>query len=160
MAGSLSSSNLLPGTHLPLPPSLKSKNAINSGKPRIFPLSAHAKSTCPSPPASVSSSSTLYGVLGIPSTATCDEIKKAYRNLALVCHPDVVSMDQKDSSAAEFKKIHAAYTTLSDPSKRESYDRDLIFRSIRRLDLPATMVASSTCSGYRCRRNWENDQCW
>ncbi|GMH02983.1 hypothetical protein Nepgr_004822 [Nepenthes gracilis] len=153
------SSNPFLGTPLPLTRSPKSRNAINSGEPRTLSLRAFAKSTIhPSPPApSMDSASTLYGVLGIPATATSQEIKKAYRTLARVFHPDVVAMNRKDSCAAEFIKIHAAYTTLSDPDKRANYDRDLIFRS-------PTMVGSSRpvsrSSGYPCRRNWETDQCW
>ncbi|XP_062102578.1 chaperone protein dnaJ 11, chloroplastic [Humulus lupulus] len=94
----------------------------------------------------------LYQILGIPTAATCQEIKAAYRKLARVCHPDVATIDRKDSSADEFMKIHAAYSTLSDPTKRADYDR----RFLRRQS-PLTMA--SGFNGYS-RRNWETDQCW
>ncbi len=61
-----------------------------------------------------------YEVLGIPRTATAEEIKQAYRSLARKYHPDV----SKEPDAEErFKEINAAYEVLSDPDKRAMYDR-------------------------------------
>ncbi|KAK7406820.1 hypothetical protein VNO78_08453 [Psophocarpus tetragonolobus] len=99
-----------------------------------------------------SSCSSLYDILGIPAGASSQEIKAAYRRLARVCHPDVAAIDRKNSSADEFMKIHAAYSTLSDPDKRANYDRSL-FRRQRPLSTAAVFT------GYT-RRNWETDQCW
>ena len=60
-----------------------------------------------------------YSLLGVPKTATREEIKKAYRDLALKYHPD----RNKDASAEEkFKKINEAYAVLSDETKRRQYD--------------------------------------
>lgn len=98
----------------------------------------------------------LYEVLGIPMTASGDEIKAAYRRLARTCHPDVAAVNRRDTSTTEFLKIHAAYSTLSDPNKRAVYDRDLFSVSRRYSSLTA---AVSGFSGYP-RRNWETDQCW
>ncbi|KAK8673282.1 hypothetical protein V6N13_111629 [Hibiscus sabdariffa] len=95
----------------------------------------------------------LYEVLGIPVGASNQEIKAAYRRLARVCHPDVAAIDRKDSSADEFMKIHAAYSTLSDPQKRAVYDR----KNFLRVQRPLT--SDSRFSGYR-GRSWETDQCW
>ncbi|GMI68196.1 DnaJ11, DNA J protein C23 [Hibiscus trionum] len=95
----------------------------------------------------------LYEILGIPVGASNQEIKTAYRRLARVCHPDVAAIDRKDSSADEFMKIHAAYSTLSDPQKRAVYDSKIS----RRVQRPLT--SDSRFSGYR-GRNWETDQCW
>jgi curved DNA-binding protein CbpA len=60
-----------------------------------------------------------YAILGIKSTASEDEIKKAYRKKALQYHPD-----KNPSAAAEeiFKQINKAYETLSDVDKRRTYD--------------------------------------
>lgn len=61
-----------------------------------------------------------YDVLGVPKTATADEIKKAYRSLAFKYHPD---RNPGDKAAEEkFKKITVAYDTLSDPAKKRDYD--------------------------------------
>lgn len=62
-----------------------------------------------------------YATLGVSRTATDEEIKKAFRKLARVYHPDVA----KDKKVAEekFKEINEAYEVLSDPEKRRKYDR-------------------------------------
>ncbi|RJX29586.1 MAG: molecular chaperone DnaJ [Dethiobacter sp.] len=62
-----------------------------------------------------------YEVLGIGREATQEEIKKAYRKLARQYHPDVNSGDKESES--RFKEIKEAYDILSDPQKRENYDR-------------------------------------
>jgi molecular chaperone DnaJ len=62
----------------------------------------------------------FYAVLGVPSTATKDEIKKAYRKLAKKYHPDANANDAK--AADRFKEISEANTVLSDPEKRKQYD--------------------------------------
>ncbi|KAK9230900.1 hypothetical protein WN943_021131 [Citrus x changshan-huyou] len=111
-------------------------------------------STVSSPPQHrMASCASLYEVLGIPMGATSQDIKTAYRRLARTLHPDVVAIEGKDSTADEFIKIHAAYSTLSDPLKRAVYDQRL-FQTRRR---PLTAV--SGYSGYS-GRNWETDQCW
>jgi curved DNA-binding protein len=62
-----------------------------------------------------------YNTLNIEKTASQDDIKKAYRKLAREYHPDV---NPDDPNAEEkFKDINEAYQVLSDPEKREKYDR-------------------------------------
>lgn len=62
-----------------------------------------------------------YSILGLNREATQEEIKKAYRRLALKYHPDT---NPKDKDAEEiFKEISEAYAVLSDPEKRRIYDR-------------------------------------
>src|SRR6266550_6992851 len=62
-----------------------------------------------------------YETLGVPKTATEDEIRSAFRKLARKYHPDVA----KDKKAAEekFKEINEAYEVLGDPEKRAKYDQ-------------------------------------
>jgi DnaJ-class molecular chaperone len=61
-----------------------------------------------------------YKILGISETASQDEIKRAYRELAKKYHPD---RNQGDKKAAEkFKEISEAYSVLSDEKKRKEYD--------------------------------------
>jgi molecular chaperone DnaJ len=62
----------------------------------------------------------LYAVLGVSSTASSAEIKKAYRKLAHRYHPDANPDDPK--AEARFKEVSAAYDILKDPRKRKEYD--------------------------------------
>ncbi|XP_075335948.1 dnaJ homolog subfamily B member 2 isoform X1 [Odontesthes bonariensis] len=63
-----------------------------------------------------------YKILGVSSTASQDDIKKAYRKLALKWHPDK-NPDNKDEAERKFKELAEAYEVLSDKSKRNEYDR-------------------------------------
>ncbi len=63
----------------------------------------------------------FYGVLGIGRDASEAEIKQAYRGLARKFHPDVA--EDKSTAEARFKEINEAYEVLSDPRKRQQYDR-------------------------------------
>jgi len=64
-----------------------------------------------------------YEILGFKKNATLDEIKKAYRALALQYHPDRVSADKKKEAEEKFKEISEAYAVLSDSQKRALYDQ-------------------------------------
>ncbi|KAK5060212.1 hypothetical protein LTR84_010097 [Exophiala bonariae] len=63
-----------------------------------------------------------YSVLSVPSTATQEEIKTAYRKLALKHHPDKVSPSERDSAHKKFQEIAFAYAILSDERRRKRYD--------------------------------------
>src|SRR5688500_19303143 len=61
-----------------------------------------------------------YQILGVPRNATPEQIKKAYRQLAMKLHPDVA---QEADAAERFKSVAEAYEVLQDPKKRDLYDR-------------------------------------
>lgn len=100
----------------------------------------------------------LYDVLGISMGASCVEIKAAYRKMARMYHPDVVAMNQKESSANQFMMIHSAYSTLSDPEKRAKYDTE-VYRHRRSTNISMT-GRNQTFSYAKTARKWETDQCW
>jgi curved DNA-binding protein len=63
-----------------------------------------------------------YEVLGVPRTASADEIKRAYRQLARKHHPDLQPASERARAAERFKKINEANEVLSDTDKRAKYD--------------------------------------
>ena len=63
----------------------------------------------------------LYAALGLANSATDDEIKKAYKRLALAHHPDK-NPDDPETAKSKFQAISHAYSILSDSEKRQMYD--------------------------------------
>ncbi len=64
-----------------------------------------------------------YEILGVPKNASDDEIKKAYRKLAMKHHPDRNQGDAAKEAEAKFKEAKEAYEMLSDAEKRAAYDQ-------------------------------------
>ena len=62
-----------------------------------------------------------YEVLGVPKDATEEQIRKAYKKLAIRWHPDK-NPDNRKQAEEKFKEIGEAYSVLSDPKKRNEYD--------------------------------------
>ncbi|HEY5845198.1 MAG TPA: molecular chaperone DnaJ [Microlunatus sp.] len=65
-------------------------------------------------------STDYYETLGVPRDASAEQIKKAYRRLAMKLHPDVA---QESDASDRFKQVAEAYEVLADPKKRDIYDR-------------------------------------
>jgi len=61
-----------------------------------------------------------YDVLGVKRSASGEEIKRAFRKLAFECHPD---HNSDDGASERFKELNEAYEVLSDPRRRDTYDR-------------------------------------
>ncbi len=66
------------------------------------------------------SSPDYYEILGVSKDATSEQIKKAYRKMAMKVHPDVA---QTSDAEEKFKQLNEAYEVLSDPNKKAVYDR-------------------------------------
>src|SRR5512132_1928537 len=62
-----------------------------------------------------------YETLGVPTNASADDVRKAYRKLARKYHPDHNPRDK--SSEDRFKNVQEAYDILGDPKKRQMYDQ-------------------------------------
>lgn len=67
----------------------------------------------------------FYDLLGIPESGSLPEIKQAYKQLARKYHPDVSPPDRVEEYTRRFIQVQEAYETLSDPSRRAMYDRDM-----------------------------------
>ncbi|XP_020215962.1 chaperone protein dnaJ 20, chloroplastic [Cajanus cajan] len=67
----------------------------------------------------------FYDLLGIPESGSITEIKSAYKQLARKYHPDVSPPDRVEEHTKRFIQLQEAYETLSDPSRRAMYDRDM-----------------------------------
>ncbi|XP_057482261.1 chaperone protein dnaJ 20, chloroplastic-like [Actinidia eriantha] len=91
--------------------SLRARAAVNDGSVAAAPKVTEAVS--------------FYDLLGISETGTLVEIKQAYKQLARKYHPDVSPPGRVDEYTQRFIRVQEAYETLSDPSRREMYDRDM-----------------------------------
>ncbi|KAI4370452.1 hypothetical protein MLD38_018806 [Melastoma candidum] len=83
------------------------------------PRASSLNDTVPSP------SSSFYDLLGISESGTLPEIKQAYKQMARKYHPDVSPPDRVDEYTQRFIRVQEAYETLSDPRRRELYDRHI-----------------------------------
>lgn len=89
----------------------------------------------------------LYQILGVSDTANADQIKKAYRKLAKIYHPD---KNPNNLQAAEkFKEVNQAYQLLSDPIKKAQYDAVLFYRTY---NIP-TPSSSTNTRTYQTKSN-------
>jgi molecular chaperone DnaJ len=85
----------------------------------------------------------LYLLLGVSRSASGGEIRRAYRRLALVHHPDRAGA----GSAERFARIAEAYRMLSDPTARSAYDAHLLQRESQSAFAPAAAAAAAAATG-------------
>jgi len=64
-----------------------------------------------------------YEILGVTKDATAEQIKRQFKKTALKCHPDKLPENKKQWGEQKIKEINEAYAVLSDPKKREIYDK-------------------------------------
>lgn len=69
----------------------------------------------------MSETKNYYEILGVPENASADEIRKAYKKLAIKWHPDKNPDNQKEAEE-KFKEISEAYSVLSDPQKKQQWE--------------------------------------
>jgi molecular chaperone DnaJ len=92
----------------------------------------------------------LYQLLGLRRDASEEEIKRAYRQLAMRHHPDRTQNNPRDTEI--FKAVAVAFATLSHPEKRAEYDRRLA-ASERRTAVPRARTARAGTSDVRRQEN-------
>lgn len=88
----------------------------------------------------------LYEILGISTTATIDDIKAAYRRLALEVHPDRNPSDPL--AHAKFIRVQQAYEKLIDPARREAYDLEQSSDGLRTADWAASLHITFSMDYY------------
>jgi curved DNA-binding protein CbpA len=85
-----------------------------------------------------------YAVLGLPPTATPDEIRRAYRNQVRAHHPDTRTSPQSLPSVdQQLRRVIAAYNLLRDPERRARYDRAAERRSTASRAPAETIIPNS-----------------
>jgi len=90
-----------------------------------------------------------YAILEVSTDASLEEIKRSYRRLARLYHPDI----NKNSNDQRIKQLNEAYTVLSDPAKRNAYD-------IKRLEELRRIVALETLILQRKKMLREQQMTW
>jgi curved DNA-binding protein CbpA len=98
-----------------------------------------------------------YVLLGVEPDATLAQIKKAYRKLARQHHPDTNPGDT--DAAARFRQITEAYETLSDPGRREAYDRTRPKATSTKLAEPGPGIRAASLLVHVLEDTWTAIRC-
>ncbi|KAK7246771.1 hypothetical protein RIF29_41641 [Crotalaria pallida] len=131
---SLSSSQCISKPFHCLPLSNNNNHQRRPPNPMQFSVSCTATTTKTTHAAKANNN--FYNLLSLsPKNATMDDIKRAYRLMALKYHPDLChDVSKKEESTRKFVQLNAAYKTLSNPRLRAEYDSELLgLRSQRRV---------------------------
>ena len=96
-----------------------------------------------------------YKILNVSSEASVDEIKKAYRNLALIMHPD-----KNKGKQNEFISIKKAWEILSNPQERKVYDAKLELQELQSFAISDKVYIEDfdiddTGNYFYCCRHWD-----
>lgn len=93
--------------------------------------------------------SNFYEVLGIPPTASVQQIRQAYRDLSKLYHPDTTKLPSA-TATAKFHQLNEAYATLSSPDRRSAYDLKIGYSRVSVIQPPVSInVPSVNSRRYR-----------
>ncbi|CAL0309516.1 unnamed protein product [Lupinus luteus] len=101
---------------------------LSNNQKRLSPMQFSVSCRSSTNTISQTNGNNFYNMLSLcPKSATMDDIKKAYRSMALRYHPDVChDVSKKEESTKMFVQLNAAYNTLSNPKLRAEYDSELL----------------------------------
>lgn len=111
---------------------------------------------CPSHYAILGGCPSYYAILEVSETASTEEIGTAYRNKALLYHPDKAVQNKLTFEVAteKFKEINEAYATLSDPENRKLYDISRVRHEESGKESVPVPATTTFDEEHRCDRNW------
>ncbi len=84
----------------------------------------------------------LYALLRLPTTATAQDLRQAFRSLSKLYHPDTTDLPAAEAEQ-RFRSLQQAYLTLSDPGSRQAYDQQLRLSQLRRAAALATITTAA-----------------
>lgn len=105
---------------------------------------------------------TYYELLEVPHDADASVVRKSFKRLASEWHPDKAPEGERDHYESRFQRITEAYEVLSDPTQRERYDRERMYRARRPVTVdrepwsPRTTTVDEDPFDWR-RVRWESD---
>nr|XP_048330175.1 dnaJ homolog subfamily B member 1 isoform X3 [Ziziphus jujuba var. spinosa] len=99
-----------------------------------------------------------YNILKVNRNASDDDLKKSYKRLAMIWHPDKNPASKRPEAENKFKQISEAYDVLSDPLKRQIYDLygEEALKSGQFPPPPSSAASSSSSSAAAAARNFHN----